>query len=95
VARTRFGGDRTREPGLAIPPGGTTRREFRVEVVTEGALGTLFLGASKLPIARMESVMNEYGAAGWEVAFMLVERKRFALFWQREAAVITFCRVLG
>ena len=39
--------------------------------------------------------MNRYGEAGWEVVFMLVERKRFALFWQREAAVITFSRRLG
>jgi hypothetical protein len=92
----RLGRDRRREErSLAIPPGGASPREFRVEVVTEGALGTLFLGASKLPVARMESVMNRYGAAGWEVAFMLVERKRFALFWQREAAVITFSRVLS
>lgn len=79
---------------LTIPPGGPTHREFRVEVVTEGAFGTLFFGASKLPIARMETVMNEYGAAGWEVTFMLVERKRFMLFWEREAAIITFSRTL-
>jgi hypothetical protein len=79
----------------AIPPGGSPPREFRVEVVTEGALGTIFLGASKLPIERMERVMNDYGAAGWEVTFMLVERKRFMAFWQREAAIITFSRLLA
>lgn len=91
-----FGLDRRRDEGrLSIPPGGAVPREFRVEVVTEGALGTIFLGASKLPVARMESVMNQYGAAGWEVAFMLVEHKRFALFWQREAAIITFSRTLA
>jgi hypothetical protein len=67
-------------------------KEFRVEVITEGALGTLFLGASKLPVQRMESVMNRYGAEGWDVSFMLVEQKRFLLFWQREAAIITFSR---
>ena len=67
-------------------------KEFRVEVITEGALGTLFLGASKLPVQRMESVMNKYGAEGWDVSFMLVEQKRFLLFWQREAAIITFSR---
>ena len=85
-------------PGPAsptIPPGGAPPREYRVEVVTEGALGTIFLGASKLPVAKMERVMNDYGAAGWEVTFMLVERKRFALFWQREAAIITFSRGLA
>ena len=96
MARPGFGlAGRRGDARLTIPPGGATPREFRVEVVTEGALGTLFLGASKLPVSRMESVMNQYGAAGWEVAFMLVERKRFALFWQREAAIITFSRRLS
>lgn len=70
-------------------------KEFRVEVVTEGALGTLFLGSSKLPVKRMEEVMNRYGAEGWDLAFMVVERKRMALLWQREAAVITFSRPLA
>ncbi len=70
-------------------------KEFKVEVVTEGALGTLFLGASKLPIERMQGVMNRYGREGWDLAFMLVEQKRFLLFWNREAAIITFSRTLG
>ena len=90
---TRFGRSPTRDATrLRIPPGGAVRREFRVEVVSEGALGTLFFGASKLPVARMEAVLNDYGAAGWDVSFMLVERKRFLLFWERETAVITFSR---
>ncbi len=70
-------------------------KEFKVEVITEGALGTLFLGASKLPVKRMEEVMNAYGSQGWDVAFMLVERKRMLLFWEREAAIITFSRPTG
>lgn len=70
------------------------RKEFKVEVVVEGLLGTLFLGASKLPIEKMEEVMNRYGAEGWDVAFMLIEKKRILLFWEREAAVITFSRSL-
>jgi hypothetical protein len=43
----------------------------------------------------MEEVMNRYGAEGWDVAFMLVERKRLLLFSEREAAVITFSRTIG
>jgi len=89
-------------PGIADPPtpvaprrSGSIRREFKVEVVAEGALGTLVLGASKLPISKMEAVMNRYGSEGWDVAFMLVERKRYMAFWEREAAVITFSRELG
>ena len=67
-------------------------KEYKIEVVVEGALGTLFLGASKLPITKMEEVMNHYGAKGWNLEFMVVEQKRFMLFWQREAAIITFSR---
>ena len=67
-------------------------KQYKVEVVVEGALGTLFLGASSLPIERMEEVLNEYGAKGWNMDFMLVEHKRFMLFWDREAAILTFSR---
>ncbi len=69
-------------------------KQYKIEVVTEGALGTLFLGASKLPVIKMEEVMNEYGRKGWSMDFMLVEQKRFFLFWQREAAIITFSRTI-
>jgi hypothetical protein len=67
-------------------------KQFKVEVVTEGLLGSLFLGASKLPIEKMEEVMNTYGRQGWDVTFMLIEKKRMLLFWEREAAIITFAR---
>lgn len=67
-------------------------KQYKVEVVVEGAPGTLFLGASSLPIDKMEAVMNEYGAKGWNMDFMLVEHKRFMLFWDREAAILTFSR---
>ena len=67
-------------------------KQYKVEVVVEGALGTLFLGASSLPIEKMEAVMNEYGAKGRSMDFMLVEQKRRMLFWEREAAILTFSR---
>ena len=68
------------------------QKQFKVEVVTEGLLGSLFFGASKLPVEKMEEVMNDYGRRGWDVTFMLIEKKRLLLFWEREAAVITFSR---
>jgi hypothetical protein len=68
------------------------RKEFKIEVVKEGAIGNLILGASKLPISRMEEVMNKYGAEGWSMDFMVMEQHRMFLFWKREAAIITFSR---
>jgi hypothetical protein len=42
----------------------------------------------------MDQVMNCYGKDGWDVAFMLLEKKRMLIFWQRESAVITFARTM-
>jgi hypothetical protein len=36
--------------------------------------------------------MNRYGAEGWHMDFMVIEAKRYMLFWTREAAIITFSR---
>ena len=70
------------------------RKQFKIEVVKEGALGTLFLGASRLPVDKMEGIMNEYGAKGWGMDFMVIESHRMLLFWTREAAIITFSKTI-
>ena len=70
------------------------RKQYKVEIIKEGALGTLFLGASKMPIRKMEEVMNQYGADCWNMDFMVIEKHRMLLFWQREAAIITFSKEL-
>ena len=70
------------------------KKEFKVEVVSESALSTLFLGSAKMPIKKIESVMNENGLQGWEVVFQIVENRRMFLFFNREAMVITFSRNL-
>jgi hypothetical protein len=67
-------------------------RQYKIEVVTEGALGTLFVGSSKLPVKKMEKLLNDHGRDGWEMEFMVIEKKRMALLWEREAAVITLSR---
>ena len=36
------------------------KKEYKVEVVKEGALGTIFLGSSKMPLKKMEEVMNKW-----------------------------------
>ncbi len=70
------------------------KKEFKVEVVTESALSTLFLGSAKMPTQKIENVMNKYGLDGWDVVFQIVEKRRMLLFWNREAMVITFSREL-
>jgi hypothetical protein len=49
-------------------------KEFKVEVIKEGALGTILFGSSRLPVSKMETVMNKYGKQGWEVAFQVIEQ---------------------
>ena len=48
------------------------KKEFKVEIIKEGALGTILLGSSKLPLKKMESVMNQYGEQGWDVSFFFI-----------------------
>ena len=45
------------------------KKEYKVEIIKEGALGTIILGSSKLPLKKMEEVMNKYGENGWDVSF--------------------------
>ena len=71
------------------------KKEYKVEVIKEGVLSSLFLGASKMPIKKMEAVMNKYGNEGWEVSFQVIEQHRLFLFWTREAVVITFVRTIS
>ncbi|GJL78920.1 MAG: DUF4177 domain-containing protein [Nitrospinaceae bacterium] len=72
-----------------------TKKEFKVLLIKEGAWGTLFLGASKLPIEKLEDTLNDYGEEGWGLEFMVIESHRFLLFWAREAAIVTLSRERG
>lgn len=67
-------------------------KQYKVEVVQEGIIGTLLLGASTLPVANMEAIMNRRAKEGWNMDFMVVENRRLFLFWTREAAIITFSK---
>ncbi len=66
--------------------------EYKVITVSEGALGTIFLGASGMPIKQMETALNREAADGWQLVFQVVEKKRFWLFWTRETVIITLGR---
>ncbi len=67
-------------------------REYKVIHVAEGGCGTIFLGASGLPLKRIEVELNKHAAEGWQLVFMVIEMKRFWLFWSREAAIVTLGR---
>jgi hypothetical protein len=67
-------------------------KEYKVLHIVEGGLGTIFLGASGIPIKKMEIALNKEATNGWILAFQLVEQKRFLLFWKREAVIITLGR---
>ncbi len=66
--------------------------QYKVIHVMEGGCGTVLLGASGLPIAKLEDTLNKEAADGWQVVFMVIEQKRFLLFWTREAVLITLGR---
>jgi hypothetical protein len=67
-------------------------KEYKVLHVVEGGIGTIFLGASGIPIKKMETALNKEAASGWQLVFQFVEQKRFLLFWTREAVIITLGR---
>ncbi len=67
-------------------------REYKILYIAESGLSTIFLGSAGMPIKKMESVLNREAADGWNLAFQVIEQKRFLLFWTREAAIITLGR---
>ena len=67
-------------------------KEYKVVYVAEGGFGTIVLGASGIPIKKLESVLNREAADGWTLVFQFVEQKRFMLFWKREAVILTLGR---
>ncbi|NIQ10284.1 MAG: DUF4177 domain-containing protein, partial [Gammaproteobacteria bacterium] len=64
----------------------------KVVHIVEGGCGTLLLGSSGLPLQKLEAELNHYAADGWQVVFQVLEMKRFWLFWQREAVIVTLGR---
>jgi hypothetical protein len=67
-------------------------KEYKVIHIAEGGCGTIFLGASGLPLKKVEAVLNEHAADGWQMVFQVLENKRYLLFWSREAAIVTLAR---
>lgn len=66
--------------------------EYKVVHIAEGGCGTIFLGASGVPLERLEAELNEQAADGWQLVFQTLENKRYMLFWSREAVIVTLGR---
>ncbi|MAG98727.1 MAG: DUF4177 domain-containing protein [Rhodospirillaceae bacterium] len=67
-------------------------KEYKVVHIVEGGCGTVLVGASGIPIKKLEAELNELAAEGWQVVFQVIESKRFMLFWTREAVLVTLGR---
>lgn len=69
-----------------------TYSQYKVISIEEGGLSTLFLGSAKLPLRKIERILNQEAKQGWQVAFQIVESRRFLLFWTRESMIVTLGR---
>ena len=76
------------------------------EAIAEGAIASGLGGYFGYPITpsssimehvvkrskKLEDTLNEEAADGWQMVFMVLEQKRYMLFWTREAAIVTLGR---
>ncbi len=69
-----------------------TYSQYKVISIEESGLSTLILGSAKLPLRKIERVLNQEAKQGWQVAFQIVESRRFLLFWTRESMIVTLGR---
>ena len=66
--------------------------EYKVEVIQDGGCSTFFFGNGNIPTKKLESVLNNYAKNDWSLVFQVIERRRFLLFWSRQAVILTFGR---
>lgn len=64
--------------------------KYKVVEVAESGVSVIFLGASSLPLQKVEMELNKMSAQGWSLAFQVMEKKRFLLFWNIDRMVLTF-----
>lgn len=66
--------------------------QYKMIEVSESGLSVIFLGASTLPLQKAEMAINKMAAQGWTMAFQVMEKKRFMLFWMVDRLIITFSK---
>lgn len=64
--------------------------QYKVVEVAESGLSVIFLGASSLPLEKVQMELNKMAAQGWSLAFQVMEKKRFMLFWNIDRIILTF-----
>ena len=60
------------------------KKKYKVEVIKESALSSLLLGASKMPVKKMEAVMNQYGQEVWMCPFRSSNNTDYFSFGQEK-----------
>ena len=60
----------------------------------KSGLFDIYLGCGKKEynLKKIELELNSYASEGWQLVFQVLEKKRFWLFWSREAVIITLGR---
>lgn len=81
--------DKAERGALREPSAGS---KYSVEVIAEKGLSFFLFGQSNIPVNELTEVLNRYAARGWSMDFMFTERRRFLLFWGREAVIVVFQR---
>ncbi len=67
-------------------------KTYKIETVSESGLSTILLNSGKIPEKKVETLLNTLSQQGWEMVFMVVEKRRFLLLWERETVIITFAK---
>ncbi len=65
---------------------------YKVETISESGLSTILLNSGSIPEKKVEATLNSYSKDGWELEFMVVERRRYLLLWTRETVIITLSK---
>lgn len=65
---------------------------YKVVEVAESGISVIFLGSSSVPLQKVEMELNRMESQGWKLAFQVVEKKRFLLFWSVDRIILTFHR---
>lgn len=69
--------------------------EYKTVIYSEGLIGSILLGESKVNPERLTEMLNEYGRQGWRVVTMERENRRSLLLFNREAFLIVLERQIG